>query len=46
MHAMDEIKKSTAVASFVARPTLLLGVVIFCAGLTLLTVEAASTIYK
>ncbi len=46
MRALAEIKNSQAVSSFVARPRLLLGLVIFSAGITLLTVEAASTLYR
>jgi hypothetical protein len=46
MRAMDEMKSSVAVANFIARPRLMLGVMIFCAGVTLLTVDAASTLYR
>ena len=46
MQTLDDLKNSRAVASFISRPSLMLGVVIFCAGVTLLTVEAASSIYR
>lgn len=46
MRTIDEIRNSQAVSNFLARPRIILGVVIFCAGVTLLTVEAASTLYR
>lgn len=46
MQTLDDLKNSRAVASFISRPRLMLGMVIFCAGVTLLTVEAASTLYR
>ena len=46
MRDLAEIKNSLSVSSFVARPRLLLGLVIFSAGITLLTLEAASTFYR
>lgn len=46
MQTMDDLKNSRAVASFISRPRLMLGMMIFCAGVTLLTGEAASTLYR
>jgi hypothetical protein len=46
MQTMDDLRNSRAVASFISRPRLILGMVIFCAGVTLLAVEAASTLYR
>jgi len=46
MQTMDDFKNSRAVASFISRPRLMLGMVIFCVGVTLLMVEAASTLYR
>ncbi|WP_158619328.1 hypothetical protein [Pseudomonas sp. v388] len=46
MQTMDDLKNSKAMANFLSRPRLIWGMVIFCAGVTLLTVEAASTLYR
>ncbi|XUK68268.1 hypothetical protein ABMA08_17950 [Pseudomonas yamanorum] len=46
MRTIDEIKNSQAVSSFFAGPRIISGVVIFCASVTLLTVDAASTLYR
>lgn len=46
MQTLDQLRNSRAVASFISRPSLRLEIVIFCAGVTLLTVEAASSIYR
>jgi len=46
MQTLDDLKNSRAVASFTSRPRLMLGMVIFCAGVALLTIEAASSIYR
>lgn len=46
MQTLDDLKNSRAVASFIPHPSLMLGVVIFCVGVILLTVEAASGISR
>jgi hypothetical protein len=46
MKLVNEIKKSEAVESFIARPRLALGAMIFIAGTTLLLTEALKVIYR
>jgi hypothetical protein len=46
MKLVNEITKSVAVESFIARPRLALGAMIFFAGTTLLAAEALKVIYR
>ena len=46
MKFVAEITKSEAVESFIARPKLALGAMIFIAGTTLLLTEALKVIYR
>lgn len=46
MRTMYELRHSQAVANFKSHPRWALGVVIFIAGSTLLTVQALSLVYR